>query len=177
MPLGEIIGEIVIRPILEIVLYGIGYWTGAVFLKTVTFGRIRLAPFSTMDEKNRSKKKQKWYQSDWDIWLRRPMQGRSLKAECTLIVGILVWVIVGCGIYFATRESEPSARSRSACAHSTALDCRIRHQTLRRGWSHCGGRWVAQHRDRPHFRLARPGRSCQWKSDQESRISTGTSPS
>jgi hypothetical protein len=103
MPLGEVIGEIIIRPILEIVLNGIAYWTGFILLKTVTFGTIRLAPFTTMNDKNRSKRKQKWYQSDWDIWLHRPMQGRSLKAECTLIVGILVWVIVGCGVYFETR--------------------------------------------------------------------------
>lgn len=64
---------------------------------------------TTMNEKIRSKKKQKWYQSDWDIWLRRPMQGRSLKAQCTLIVGILVWVILGCSMYFRTRENESSA--------------------------------------------------------------------
>jgi hypothetical protein len=71
-----------------------------------------------MDEKNRSKKKQKWYQSDWDIWLRRPMQGRSLKAECTLIVGILVWVIVGCCVYFGTREKQLSANKS---LHPTAV--------------------------------------------------------
>ena len=118
MPLGEVIGEIIIRPILEIVLYGIAYWTGFIFLKTVTFGTIRLAPFTTMNEKNRSKRKQKWYQSDWDIWLHRPMQGRSLKAECTLIVGLLVWAVVGCSIYFGTRQNNQSANKT---LHPTAI--------------------------------------------------------
>ncbi len=112
MPLGEVIGEIIIRLILEIVLYGIAYWTGFIFLKAVTLGTIRLAPFTTMDEKNRSKRKQKWYQSDWDIWLHRPMQGKSLKANFTLIVGILVWVVVGCGIYFGTRENQSANKPR-----------------------------------------------------------------
>lgn len=103
MPIGEAIGEIIIRLILEIVLYGITYWTGFVFLKMVTFGAIRIAPLTTIDEKNRSKKKQKWYQCDWNIWLHRPMQGRALKAGCSLIVGFLVWVIVGFCIYLGTR--------------------------------------------------------------------------
>lgn len=67
MPLGEIIGEIILRPILEVVLYGILYWTGFVFLKAFTFGTIRLAPFTTMHEKSRSKQKRKWYQDDWSI--------------------------------------------------------------------------------------------------------------
>lgn len=101
MPLGEVIGELILRPILEVVVYGIAYWTGFAFLKAATFGSIRLAPLTTIYEKNRSK--QKWYQADWSIWLHRPMQGRVLKAECTLIVGILVWTVVGFSIYFGTR--------------------------------------------------------------------------
>lgn len=109
MPIGEVTGELIIRPLLEIVLYGLAYWTGFVFLKTITFGTIRLAPLMTIEERNRSKRKQKWYQSDWNIWLHRPMQGRFLKAECTLIVGILVWVAVGCGIYFTNRDNEATA--------------------------------------------------------------------
>ena len=102
MPVGEIIGEIIIRPIVEIVVYGLAYWTGFLFLKAVTLGSIRLAPFSTMDEKNRKEKKMKWYQGDWDMWLHRPMKGSFLKAECTLLVGFMVCLILGLSIYFAT---------------------------------------------------------------------------
>jgi len=103
MPLGEVIGEIIIRPILEIVIYGLAYWTGYLFLKTVTLGSIRLAPFTSIDEKNRSEKNKKWYQGSWDMWLHLPMKGRFLKAECTLIVGFLVWLVVGLSIYFTSR--------------------------------------------------------------------------
>ena len=113
MPLGEVIGEIIVRPILEIVLCGIAYWTGFVFLKSVTFGAIRLAPFATIDERNRSERKQKWYQVDWNIWLHRPMQGRFLKAEWTVLVGILVLVAAGCCIYFGTRENQSTTNKSS----------------------------------------------------------------
>lgn len=100
MPLGEVIGEIIIRPILEIVICGLAYWTGYVFLKAVTFGAMKLAPISMIDEKNRSKKNKKFYQVDWGIWLHLPMKGRFLKAECTIIVGFIIWLISGCVIYF-----------------------------------------------------------------------------
>lgn len=101
MPVGEFIGEVILRPILELVLYGLSYWTGYLLLKTISFGGIRLAPLATIAEKNRSKKK--WHQIDWGIWLHRPMQGRALKAECTCFVGMLSWFAAGFLIYFGTR--------------------------------------------------------------------------
>lgn len=102
MPIGEFIGEIILRPIFEIVFYGISYWTGYMALKALSCGRIRLAPLMTIFEKNRNKKK--WYQIDWSIWLHHPMQRRSLKAECTCLIGMLVWVAVGLGILLATHK-------------------------------------------------------------------------
>jgi hypothetical protein len=110
MPLGEVIGEIILLPILELVFYGLTYWTGFLLLKTATFGAVRLAPLTSIEEKNRSKKK--WYQIDWSIWLHRPMQGRALKAEFTCLVGMLVMAAVGFGIYFATRDNEPTANKK-----------------------------------------------------------------
>ena len=79
MPLGDVIGEAILRAIVELVLYGLTYWTGFLLLKAVTLGAIRLAPLTSIEEKNRSKKK--WHQIDWSIWLHRPMQGRALKAR------------------------------------------------------------------------------------------------
>lgn len=111
MPIGEVIGEIILRPILEIVFYGLSYWTGFVVLKIVSIGTIRLAPLLTIHEKNRSKKR--WHQIDWSIWLHRSMQGRALKAECTCLVGILAWVAVGLGIYFGTSEDQQTANKTS----------------------------------------------------------------
>jgi hypothetical protein len=107
MPLGDIIGEVILRPILELVFYGLTYWTGFLLLKAVTLGSIRLAPLTSIKEKNRSKKK--WHQIDWSIWLHRPLQGRALKAECTCLVGMMALAAVGFGIYFATRDIEPTA--------------------------------------------------------------------
>lgn len=105
MPIGEIIGKIILRPIFELVFYGLTYWIGFFILKVITLGSIRPAPLMTIEEKNRSKKK--WRQIDWSIWLHRPMQGRALKAECTCFVGMLALAGVGLGLYFATRDNEP----------------------------------------------------------------------
>jgi|GEM_PF-1365963 len=133
MPLGEAIGELVLRPILELVLYGLSYWTGFLLLKVVTFGAIRLAPLTSIEERNRSKRK--WNQLDWSIWLHRPMQGRALKAECTCLVGILLWVAVGFGIYVVTRDDEQTvnrpprqtaARSLVSAAMPDHLSCHSR---------------------------------------------------
>ncbi len=109
MPIGEAIGEVILRPILELILYGISYWTGSVVLKAFTLGATRLSPLTTIQEKNRSKRK--WHQIDWSIWLHLPMQGRALKAEFTCLVGMLVWVAIGFGIYFGTRDENQTAKA------------------------------------------------------------------
>ena len=89
MPLGELIGEVLLRGVLEIVVCGIGYWTGFIFLKAVSFGRLRLAPLGTYGDRNR--KERKWYQNT-SIWLHRPMQGRALKAEFTIFIGLMIYL-------------------------------------------------------------------------------------
>jgi len=110
MPLGEFIGEVLLRGVLEIVFYTVSYYTGAVALWIITFGQVRIAPLSSIETTNRGKTK--W--TDWSIWLHRPFQGRVLKAECICIVGFLLWIAVGVGIYFAWKEnkntSEPVAQ-------------------------------------------------------------------
>ena len=134
MPVGEFIGEIILRPIFEIVLYGLSYWTGFLFLKALSFGSIRLAPITTIDEKNRKKKK--WYQIDWSIWLHRPMQGRALKAEYTCLVGMLVWIAVGCGIYFAMSKEQSAAKTVAGAScnsnsfHYLAIDTRCNRSNV-----------------------------------------------
>lgn len=97
MPILETIFEVVVRTIIELIIYGLFYWTGFAFLKIISFGKIKLAPFVTYQEKNRSKKKR--HQMDWSIWLHRPLQGRMLKAECTCLVGLFVWVAIICVTY------------------------------------------------------------------------------
>ena len=107
MPIGEFIGEVLLRGILEIIFYTLSYYTGAVVLWIVTFGQIRLAPLTSIDSTNR--KKNRW--TDWSIWLHRPMQGRALKAECTCLVGLLTWIAIGLVVYFAVGKEKPTAKT------------------------------------------------------------------
>ena len=102
MPLGEFIAELVLRALLEIVLYGFFYGVGFVFLKAVTFGKLRLAPLASIGERNRRRKGDR--RIDWSIWLRRAGKGRALKAEWTCVVGALVLVAVGVLIYLVARS-------------------------------------------------------------------------
>jgi uncharacterized iron-regulated membrane protein len=105
MPIGEFIGEVLLRGVFEIIFYTLAYYTGAMALWIVTLGQIRLAPLTSIDSTNR--KKNRW--TDWSIWLHRGAHGKALKAECTCLVGMLVWVAIGFGIYFITREDEEAA--------------------------------------------------------------------
>lgn len=99
MPLGEILGELLLRGFLEIVLYGITYYTGAVFLLIISFGQLRLAPLSSVGEIRQGKNR--W--TDWSLWLDHPQKGRVLKADYVCLVGFVCWVGAGVGLYFAFR--------------------------------------------------------------------------
>ena len=111
MTILEVIAEIFFRVFLELIMLGLSYWTGYFFLKGSSRGAIRLAPLSSFREKNRSK--QKWHQIDWSIWLHRPMQQRMLKAECTCLVGVLVWGTIGFAIHIALRDGHPTTKKTS----------------------------------------------------------------
>ena len=100
MPIGEIILESGLRLILEIVLYGITYWPGFFILKLLSFGSIRLAPFSTVGAKNRKR----WI--DWSIYLHTS-EGRVLKMETVCLVGLLFWFAVGYLVFLAVRGETP----------------------------------------------------------------------
>lgn len=97
MPLGEFIGEVLLRGVFEIVFYTMSYYTGALILWMVTFGRLRIAPLSSVETTNKGKNR--W--TDWSIWLHRPLQGRVLKAECVCLVGLLAWIGIGVSVYYA----------------------------------------------------------------------------
>jgi hypothetical protein len=100
MPVGEFIAEIGCRILLEIILYGFCYWTGYILLSALSFGRLQLAPFSTIEERNRKKGKKCSF--DWSIWLHRPQKSKVLKAEATTCVGALVWAAIGLTIFLIT---------------------------------------------------------------------------
>lgn len=111
MPIDEFIGEVILRPILELIFYGLFYWTGFLFLKGVSFGSIRLAPLASIEEKHKNKGKR--YQIDWNIWIERPKQGKALKAECVCVIGMLVSTGIGCGIYFLNNEERTPEKQTS----------------------------------------------------------------
>jgi hypothetical protein len=89
MPLGEAIGEILLRGIIELIFYGVCYWAGWMVLKVASFGAIRIAPLSTIYDRNPSEKKR--FFSKRSIWLQRGKKARALKAECVVVVGMLFW--------------------------------------------------------------------------------------
>jgi hypothetical protein len=104
MPISEIIEEVILRPI----IVGLSYFTGYVILKSCTLGAIKLAPLSTIYQKNRDKKK--WYQVDWSIWLERGGRGRMLKADLVCTIGFIAWGAVGLTIYMVQRDKDEAGK-------------------------------------------------------------------
>lgn len=92
MPLGEILAELGLQVVFEFIFYGITYWLGFLILKILSLGQLPIAPFSTIQERNRGKK------FDWSIWLYS--HGKVLKADCACLVGLLFIGAIGAGIYF-----------------------------------------------------------------------------
>ena len=114
MPLGEIIGEVLFRGFLEVIFYTIAYYTGAIVLGALTLGQVSLAPLSTIEQTN--KKRNRW--NDWSIWLYRPMQVRVLKADFVCLVGLIFWIAVGFGLFFALRtDKDKSEQTDPANRH------------------------------------------------------------
>jgi hypothetical protein len=102
MWLVEIVAELFLRTVLETVIGGLSYLTGAVLVKVMTVGQVDLAPLSTLQETNRTPKG-KW---DWSIWLHRQGKRSALKADWVCVVGFLVWIVIGVCIYQATKDRE-----------------------------------------------------------------------
>jgi hypothetical protein len=130
MPIGEFIGEVLLQGVFEIIFYTLAYYTGAMALWILTLGRIRLAPLTSIESTNR--KKNRW--TDWSIWLHRGAHGKALKAECTCLVGFLVWVAFGFGIYFTPREGKQAANKVSL---STPVPPRVQFSMTIQPSIHC----------------------------------------
>jgi len=99
MPIGEFIGEVLLRGVLEVVLYCLSYYTGFIFLGILSLGQLRMAPLSSIERTNRGKNR--W--NDWSIWLRNP-RSKVLKADFVCLVGMFVWIGIGFGIYFLVQK-------------------------------------------------------------------------
>ena len=111
MPLGEFIGEVLLRGVFEIVFYAVTYYTGAIVLGLLTLGQFKIAPLSTVEDTNRHKNR--W--NDWSIWLYRPMQPRLLKAGVVCLVGMSFWIALGISLFIIFRpDKKESEQSRAA---------------------------------------------------------------
>ncbi|MGB1129855.1 MAG: hypothetical protein ACPG4K_07385 [Haloferula sp.] len=101
MPIGEFVTEITLRVILEFIVLGTAYWTGWILLKLLSWGRLRIAPFKTLETRNRTKGKP-WL-GDWSIWLHNHSGSKSLKADASCLTGLISWALAGAAVYLATR--------------------------------------------------------------------------
>ncbi len=99
--LGEFVAEILVKPLLEIILGGAAYYTGAMVLSILTMGALPLAPLDSWGEKDRGK--ERWYH--WALWRSGPGRRNELKAEWVCLVGFLVWIAVGVSIYVCSGNS------------------------------------------------------------------------
>jgi hypothetical protein len=99
MPLGEIFTEILRSFVFECVVLPLAYSTGALVILILTLGKVNLAPLCTIRQTNPNKNM--W--NDCSIWLQSHRYGKALRAEFVCLVGVLVWIAFGVGIFFAFR--------------------------------------------------------------------------
>lgn len=116
MPIGEFIGEVLFRGIIEIILYALAYYTGAGALWILTLGQLRIAPLTSIDKTNKGKNR--W--TDWSIWLHQGRQNRVLKAEIVCLVGLMLWIAVGIGLYFGLRGDRDNSEQGTEVRHGSA---------------------------------------------------------
>lgn len=91
----EIIGELIVKPILELVVQLIGYFTSRLLCPVITFGHISVAP----TEKG-VKVKPRWH------GINRASNGKIvLHEEMGAFLGIIFWlvIILACILYSKTQ--------------------------------------------------------------------------
>ena len=81
MPLGEIVGAVGLRIILEPIIYGFGYLTGYTVLTICSFGRLKMASLGTLDDGTKHKgKRSRRGGRGWTIWRYHRGGARESKA-------------------------------------------------------------------------------------------------
>lgn len=98
--IGEFLGEILLRIIAELVGHLLLFATGFLLLNLITLGAVKLAPFSTIYQRRGQKGKSA--QMKWSPWLQSSAKSRSLRAEVTCLVGLLLWIAGGVLVYVMT---------------------------------------------------------------------------
>jgi len=97
MAIEDLVGDFILRPILEILLYIFGFGTGYVVLSVLSFGNLKLAPFSKLSDFSRKKRKKG---KRFTIWLNSSKHNRVLHSDVTLVVGLIFWACVGVITYY-----------------------------------------------------------------------------
>lgn len=90
--IGEILAELGLWAIIEFVVYGTTYWIGYGALSLVSMGRIPMATFSTLGDRNNCRR------IDWSPWLNRDGQ-KYLKMESVCLAGLVTIILAGVAIY------------------------------------------------------------------------------
>jgi hypothetical protein len=101
MPLFETIAGLGLTVVFDIAMSGLVYWTGFVVLKALTFGGVRLEPFSAIiADKKRGRS------CDHSPHSHRS-HSRTLSAGSVCLVGLLFYVLaVGVALFLAWPTSE-----------------------------------------------------------------------
>jgi hypothetical protein len=87
----NMIGEMIAEVLLEGLLYAASYWTGSIFITLISGGKVNIAPFD--------RKRKKTLNPEWDFIITYKGK-KALTAESVCLVGFLVWVVIGVGLFF-----------------------------------------------------------------------------
>jgi len=101
MPIGEVVAEVIVRPLLEIVVGGFLYFFGWLTLMIISIGRLDLDSLSNLGRK--PKNKAAWYTLDYNLWTTDNQKTRKIRAEFTCCIGFLSLGLIGIIIYFLTK--------------------------------------------------------------------------
>ena len=94
--IGELLAELGLQAVIEYIVYGTTYWIGYGALTLLSMGRIPMAPFSTLGDRNNKGR------IDWSPWLYRDGL-KLLKMESVCLAGLIIMVLTGVAIYLIMR--------------------------------------------------------------------------
>lgn len=102
---GSIISELILRPVLEIVLHVIGYWTGRVVVPVLSLGLVRIDPADRkqVQRPRADRKRAGPPRRDRRGFHRAPDGAIIIDDEMAMYVGVLFWAAVGIAAYFLFR--------------------------------------------------------------------------
>jgi hypothetical protein len=105
---GSIVSELILRPVLEIVLYVFGYWTGRIAVPLLSLGQVRIEhadpePGARTREDRKRGGPPKRVRPRWHGFQRAPDGAIVIDDEMTAYLGMLFWVAIATAAYFLFR--------------------------------------------------------------------------